>query len=178
LHSRARSLSRSKQDSAEPYAPAGIGLKQTFMEPTRPATRPTSLPTDTVDLATPFSTHGQLRGEGRKKGKPATQFYIATPIPPRPVISQGIFSRRVSTGSEHKPKRQHVWPLPQPVTSLNIESTIQFHPPARYKRAWKQAFVLRESTVCRHPRIACGQQGGYTPELGWSTEVSAEHVVA
>ena len=40
-----------------------LGFEEAFLEPARPTSRSTSLPTDTVDLATLLGTHGRLRGK-------------------------------------------------------------------------------------------------------------------
>jgi hypothetical protein len=46
------------EDGAESHAPGRISLKQAFVEPARPTPWSTSLPTDSVELATPLGTHG------------------------------------------------------------------------------------------------------------------------
>jgi hypothetical protein len=51
------------QHRSKANAVGRLRFKEPFLEPTSPASRTASLPTDTVNLATLLSTHGRLRGK-------------------------------------------------------------------------------------------------------------------
>ena len=51
------------QNRPQANTPGHLEIEQSFVEPARPSSRPTRLPTHTVNLATLLGAHGRLRGK-------------------------------------------------------------------------------------------------------------------
>jgi hypothetical protein len=66
---------------SKPHTSSGFDFKQAFIEPASPSSRPTGLPTHTVNLATLFGAHGRLRGKEAGTCRSLSLLYSATPVP-------------------------------------------------------------------------------------------------